>query len=45
LPFQERGLPLYSDPQYFTVGLKNVLENRISSIFPYNNSIERTFKI
>ncbi len=45
LPFQERGLPLYSDPQYFVVGLKNILENRISSIFPYNNSIQRTFKI
>lgn len=45
LPFQERGLPLYSDPQYFAVGLKNILQNRISSIFPYNNSTQKTFKV
>jgi len=45
LPFQERGLPLYSDPQYFAVGLKNILENAISSIFPYNNSNKKTFKL
>lgn len=45
LPFQERGLPLYSDPQYFAVGLKNVLENRISSIFPYNSSNKKVFKL
>lgn len=43
LPFQERGIPLYSDPTYFTVGLKNILENKISSIFPYNTSIKETF--
>jgi len=45
LSFQARGLPLYSDPQYFAVGLKNILENRISSIFPYNNSNKKTFKL
>ena len=45
LPFQERGLPLYSDPQYFVVGLKNILGNRISSIFPYHNSNDKAFKL
>lgn len=45
LPFQERGLPLYSNPQYFAVGLKNILENKISSIFPYHNSNDKTFKL
>jgi len=45
LPFQERGLPLYSDPKYFAVGLKNILENRISSIFPYNTSTKEVFKL
>jgi ADP-heptose:LPS heptosyltransferase len=45
LPFQERGLPLYSDPQYFAIGLRNILENGISSIFPYNNSNNKTFKL
>lgn len=45
LPFQERGLPLYCDPQYFSIGLKNILSNRISSIFPYNSSNQTTFKL
>ena len=45
LPFQERGLPLYSDPEYFAVGLENILGNRICSIFPYNTSIQQTFSI
>lgn len=45
LQFQERGLPLYSDPQYFSLGLKNILENRICSIFPYNGSAQKIFKL
>lgn len=45
LPFQERGLPLYSDPQYFSIALKNILENRIASIFPYNFCNKLVFKL
>ena len=45
LQFQERGLPLYSDPEYFSLGLKNILENRISSIFPYTESTQKIFKL
>lgn len=45
LPFPERGIPLYSNPEFFSTSLKNVLENRISSIFPFHNSTPETFKI
>jgi hypothetical protein len=45
LPFQERGLPLYSDPKLFAVGLKNTLENKISSLFPLAKDIKSAFKL
>jgi ADP-heptose:LPS heptosyltransferase len=45
LPFSERGIPLYSDPKLFSLCLKNITENRISSIFPFHNSNHETFQI
>lgn len=45
LPFQERGLPLYSDPKLFKIALKNILENRISSFCPLAKDIKAAFKL
>lgn len=45
LPFEERGLPLYSDPKFFTIALKNILENKIASIFPLAKDVKATFKL
>jgi ADP-heptose:LPS heptosyltransferase len=45
LPFCERGLPLYCDERNFSISLKNILENKIASLFPLASNIRDAFKL
>tara|TARA_R110000824_G_scaffold20482_5_gene77106 strand:+ start:6656 stop:7474 length:819 start_codon:yes stop_codon:yes gene_type:complete len=45
LPFNERGLPLMYNVEFFKAALYNILNNKISTISPFFNTNENIFKI
>lgn len=45
LPFNERGLPLLCNVDFFKLALHNIFINKISSIFPFHSKPKETFNI
>lgn len=45
LIYPSRGLPLYTDPEIIKIGIKNILDNKIATLYPYQNSNHTTFKL
>ena len=45
LPFNERGVPLLYNVDFFKIALRNIFNNKISSIFPFHKDSKETFNL
>ena len=45
LPFNERGIPMLYNTEFFKIALTNILENKISTVFPFHKDSKQTFKL
>ena len=45
LPFNERGVPLLYNVNFFAVALSNILNNKISTLHPFNNLNSNIFNL